>query len=419
MGWHHKVGWIFCFLLVALLRMAHIIYNPSHGSYAHFGTPIISAADTAMGAYCSSVNAIGRALLALMAVCVWMVQDLCPDTYFYWQFRAWFLYRHLRLNWDWWYTIIYAIYLNPPHRHKGKFNGYFWMLVRAELFDLKAQYKELKKARKRLDERNSFAQIYNGCWELLPAAWHFLLFMILNSIGLGYFITRILLYKIGWLELPIPRGKRPWRRKKKKKRLKVYHVHTSVACNIDKRLQDQSLSFDTDSSIVICDNSANVHVCFDKRMFIGELRRTDKHYVATIGGSKNVAQGMGTVRWRWRDDSGKVYAMEIKDVLYFPQSPVNILSGTCLADQFKDDDGTGIDTKRNRSRFYWDHNKYQRTIIHPASNLPELPVNEGFTFSGLYSRVFGRKVSLTKEHIAIVMLLCTSQMMVSSILQLI
>ncbi len=171
-----------------------------------------------------------------------------------------------------------------------------------------------------------------------------------------------------------------------------------MACNIDNRLQDQSLNFDTDSSIVICDNSANVHVCFDKRMFIGELRRTDKHYVATIGGSKNVAQGMGTVRWRWRDDNGKEHAMNIENVLFFPQSPVNILSVTCLADQFKDDEGTGIDTKRNQSRFYWDKNRYQRTILHPASNLPELPVNEGFSLAGLYSRVFGRKISLAKEH---------------------
>ncbi len=32
MGWH-KVELTFCFLLVALLRMAHILFNPTHESH--------------------------------------------------------------------------------------------------------------------------------------------------------------------------------------------------------------------------------------------------------------------------------------------------------------------------------------------------------------------------------------------------
>ncbi len=90
--------------------------------------------------------------------------------------------------------------------------------------------------------------------------------------------------------------------------------------------------------------------------------------------------------------------MEIEDVLYFPSSPVNILSITALATQLQDDDGTGIDTKRTSSRLYWDNGKYERTIIHPKSNLPELPINEGFSFSSLYSTTVGRVFSTTKHH---------------------
>ncbi len=86
-------------------------------------------------------------------------------------------------------------------------------------------------------------------------------------------------------------------------------------------------------------------------MFLGELRRTSKHYVATIGGNKNVTAGMGSVRWSWKDDNGKLHSMDIQDVLYFPSSPVNILSITALANQLQDDKGTGIDTKRCKSRF--------------------------------------------------------------------
>ena len=120
-------------------------------------------------------------------------------------------------------------------------------------------------------------------------------------------------------------------------------------------------------------------------MFISPPRRTDQHYIATIGGAKNSAAGMGTTLWRWKDDGGNQHTIDVKNVLYFPKSPVNILSITSLADQFNDDDGIGINTKRSKSHFYWNYNKHQRTITHPPSNLPELPVNEGFSLARMYT----------------------------------
>ena len=107
---------------------------------------------------------------------------------------------------------------------------------------------------------------------------------------------------------------------------------------------------------------------------------------------------MGTVRWRWKDDTGKQHTTDVHDVLLFPQSPVNILSITALAEQFNNDKGTGIDTKQSKSLFYWKENKFQRTIHHPSSNLPELPINEGFTIASLFSKMVGIKVCLTKQH---------------------
>ena len=77
---------------------------------------------------------------------------------------------------------------------------------------------------------------------------------------------------------------------------------------------------------------------------------------------------------------------------------MNILSITSLADQFNDDDGTGIDTKRRKSHFYWNYNKHQQTITHPPSNLPELPVKEGFSLAGMYTRMVGAKFFTTKQH---------------------
>ena len=90
--------------------------------------------------------------------------------------------------------------------------------------------------------------------------------------------------------------------------------------------------------------------------------------------------------------------IDVKNVLYFPQSPVNILSITSLADQFNDDDGTGINTKRRKSHFYWNHNKHQRKITHPPSNFPDLPANEIFSLVGIYTQMVGAKVFTTKQH---------------------
>ena len=107
---------------------------------------------------------------------------------------------------------------------------------------------------------------------------------------------------------------------------------------------------------------------------------------------------MGTTWWRWKDDSGKQHTIDVDNVLYLSQSPVNILSITILSDQFNYDDGTGINTKRSKSHFYWNHNKHQRTITHPPSNLTELPVNEGFLLAGMYTQMVGAEVFTTKKH---------------------
>ena len=113
--------------------------------------------------------------------------------------------------------------------------------------------------------------------------------LFLNLIVIGYFICRIVLFKCGYIVMTT-KSKRVWHKRKKKQ---TYHAHSTVL-NLDKRLQDQSIKFDTDSSTIICDNSANVHICNDKNMFISPPRRTDQHYFATIGGAKNSAAGMGT-----------------------------------------------------------------------------------------------------------------------------
>ena len=84
-------------------------------------------------------------------------------------------------------------------------------------------------------------------------------------------------------------------------------------------------------------------------MFVGEIKPLQQTKVATIAGEGHSASGIGTVCWIWHDDFGVKHEYLVKDVLYFPQSPINILSITAFATQLQDEHGTGIDTKQRYS----------------------------------------------------------------------
>ncbi len=70
----------------------------------------------------------------------------------------------------------------------------------------------------------------------------------------------------------------------------------STVLNIDDLSTQRSTThFDSDASSVICDNSANVHVCNDDNMFVGEIMSLQSHAVATFGGSVNQVSGIGNL----------------------------------------------------------------------------------------------------------------------------
>ena len=84
-----------------------------------------------MTAYYGCINAIIGSLFYLAETAVWLVRKVMPDTYFYWKMRAHFLYRWLALSMDWWLILIDGYYFEPEKR-PCKFNGTYWMHVRAD-----------------------------------------------------------------------------------------------------------------------------------------------------------------------------------------------------------------------------------------------------------------------------------------------
>ena len=154
------------------------------------------------------------------------------------------------------------------------------------------------------------------------------------------------------------------------------HVHTIVASYSTEQLSSKSnLFFDLQSSTAIIDNSANTHIWSNKHDFVTESLKpysNDNDKVMTVGSESLSPSGIGKVQVQWLDDDNKRYSIVLKDVLYFPNSPVNVISCTSLANQLDDNDGTWIQTKRHHSNFEWDFGSRRRTIHHPSSNLPEL-----------------------------------------------
>eukprot|EP00957_Ditylum_brightwellii_P207187 15351882-Ditylum_brightwellii.AAC.1 len=67
--------------------------------------------------------------------------------------------------------------------------------------------------------------------------------------------------------------------------------------------------------------------------------------VAPIGGTDLKPQGIGLVEIEWKDDEGAIHKHKLEKALYLPESPVIIISVTCLVDQQGNDKGTFVTTK--------------------------------------------------------------------------
>ena len=130
-----------------------------------------------------------------------------------------------------------------------------------------------------------------------------------------YFLSRIVGYKLGFVRGPtyhkyFPRrrgsGKYYLRsirykknRHRKKQRIKKERATRSpfvksfssaltTVLNVDKHIHTRDLlPYDTYSTTMVCDNSANVHMCNKQNMFVGEIRKCTNQGVATIGGKGN------------------------------------------------------------------------------------------------------------------------------------
>ena len=140
-------------------------------------------------------------------------------------------------------------------------------------------------------------------------------------------------------------------------------------------------SFDSDSEVIIVDNSANCLVWKDRSNFIPEtyvtLSKSTSLTFDTAAGTGN-AVGVGDLAISWKDDNEKTHNFVLKNAFHILDSPVNILGisafSKCIGDHATK--GTRINSSGQDLIFTWDNGKYQWTFSHCNANMPTLPMRE-------------------------------------------
>ena len=116
-----------------------------------------------------------------------------------------------------------------------------------------------------------------------------------------------------------------------------HHIYASIHLTTDdKEALNKNIRFDSDSATYIIDNSANAYIWDTRSNFIlGSLIRLRKYKdtgVATIGLVELSPHFIDDVKINWKDDMGISYDTILRGTLFFPYSPVNLLSVTALAE---------------------------------------------------------------------------------------
>ena len=84
--------------------------------------------------------------------------------------------------------------------------------------------------------------------------------------------------------------------------------------------------------------------------------------MATIGRKYIISKGIGTVIWSWTDYEEQLHTNKSNNIIYFTESPSNILNATELSESMKDYEVTWVLTNRKYSIFTQDFGSEKRQL---------------------------------------------------------
>lgn len=140
--------------------------------------------------------------------------------------------------------------------------------------------------------------------------------------------------------------------------------------------------FDTDSKGVGIDNRCSACISDDIDDFEGAVHETDR-VIKGFGGTRTTGVKVGTLKWKWHDDEGKLHTFRIPNSYYVPNGEVKLLSPQHWAKEMKDTkpiEGTGEETNSKEITLYWNQRKHKLTIpLAPTNNVATLRLAPGYT----------------------------------------
>ena len=98
----------------------------------------------------------------------------------------------------------------------------------------------------------------------------------------------------------------------------------SVACFSGNKNENSQIHFET-STTFIMDTGSTDHICRESNLFVGKILPCPKINIKGIGGQLD-ATGYGTIKFNILDDHGTTHEFVVHNVLYVPNSPVNLFS---------------------------------------------------------------------------------------------
>ena len=148
-----------------------------------------------------------------------------------------------------------------------------------------------------------------------------------------------------------------------------------------------SMPFDSDSIEIVIDNCASSHFTNTLTDFV-----TKKRINSVVRGIGNgTITHVGTVCWTIQDDQGRRHKLNLDNVYYQPSLPWRLLSPQTLAQDRKNEHGTGCLTLGRHTELFWDNKRFKCTIPLTATNIGIMysaPSNKKFyAFAGTVSNL--------------------------------
>ena len=161
----------------------------------------------------------------------------------------------------------------------------------------------------------------------------------------------------------------------------------------------------TDAFTIGIDTHASYSMSNNKAHFISEIKSIRNASIVGVSGTLPI-KGIGTVRWKVNDDSGRQHIFEIPGTMYVPKLTGSMLSPQHWSKGMQNVTGQRAweSTSHDGTTLHWNNGKYQRTIkLNANTNTPIMLSSEGSkqyqVYEAIHNAVNNPKLLLCKSSI--------------------